>query len=111
MRVRQVLYNLLGNAIQHTAQGRISLTSQLTSDAIAVRVKDSGTGIPEAHQASIFDPFRQGPVGKKSELSGSGLGLAIARQLAEAMRGELVLESSSAEGSCFRLTVPRHAGV
>jgi len=111
MRVRQVLYNLLGNAIQHTTEGRITLTSQLTPDAIAVRVKDSGKGIPVAHQASIFDPFQQGPVDKKSALSGSGLGLAIARQLAEAMHGELVLESSSAEGSCFKLTVPRHAGV
>jgi len=74
-------------------------------------VKDSGKGIPVAHQASIFDPFQQGPVDKKSALSGSGLGLAIARQLAEAMHGELVLESSSAEGSCFKLTVLRHAGV
>jgi signal transduction histidine kinase len=111
MRVRQVLYNLLGNAAQHTSEGRITLTSQLTPDAIAIRVKDSGTGIPEAHQASIFDPFRQGPAVKKNSSGGSGLGLAIARQLAEAMRGELVLESSSATGSCFKFSVPRHAGV
>jgi len=109
IRVRQVLYNLLGNAIEHTAQGRITLTCELTLDSLAIRVKDSGAGVPAEHQATVFAPFRQGLVERKSELSGSGLGLAIARQLAEAMRGQLVLESSGASGSTFRLSLPRHA--
>jgi signal transduction histidine kinase len=109
VRVRQILYNLLGNAISHTARGHVAIVLVITPVALEISVTDSGSGIPDGYQATIFEPFRQGPVTSRSEHAGSGLGLAISRQLAESMGGTLVLESSNQEGSSFKLSLPRHA--
>ena len=109
VRVRQILYNLIGNAISHTAHGHVAIVLVITPVALEISVTDSGSGIPDGYQATIFEPFRQGPVVSRSEHAGSGLGLAISRQLAESMGGTLVLERSNQEGSSFKLTLPRHA--
>lgn len=102
LRLRQVLINLLGNAIRYTAHGRVELGVDVESASLTFRVADTGPGISADDQERIFLPFER--LGN-SRQSGAGLGLAIARQIVDAMGGELWLESEPDRGStfCFRL--------
>lgn len=108
-RVRQIVTNLLDNAVKFTTEGEIEVRCEAVCDAGAeaavVRVRDTGPGIAPADRDRIFDRFTQGSGGSRRD-RGSGLGLAIARDLARLMGGDLVLERSDAPGSCFRLTLP-----
>lgn len=107
-RVRQILLNLVGNAIKFTpAGGRVTLSCEaLDGRGVEFRVTDTGPGIPPDLQEEIFDPFRQ--VGRRVDRprEGSGLGLAISRNLARAMDGDVTVESEPGEGSVFRLVLP-----
>jgi signal transduction histidine kinase len=107
-RVQQILLNLLSNAIKFTAPGgRIDVTCSASPESMRVRVRDTGVGIPADKLEHIFEPFVQLDRGQTSSNAGTGLGLAISRDLARAMGGDLVADSSLDEGSVFTLSVPR----
>ncbi len=106
MRFKQILLNLLGNAVKFTPDGgKIELTARRTGEVIQVEVRDSGPGIPPEEQKRIFEAFyRLRQTGKTTE--GTGLGLAITQRLVELHGGSLGLESQPGAGSCFYFTLP-----
>jgi signal transduction histidine kinase/DNA-binding response OmpR family regulator len=106
VRFKQVLMNLLGNAIKFTSKGgSIELCAHLAGGRVRVEVRDNGPGIPPAEQHRIFEAFyRLRESGKKTE--GTGLGLAITHRLVELHGGELTLESEVGKGSCFYFSLP-----
>ena len=107
-RARQILLNLLANALKFTAAGGVISLDVVENDSdIAIRVSDTGIGIPSAILESIFEPFMQADRAPRSADHGVGLGLAISRRLARAMDGDLRVESKVAVGSTFTLTLPR----
>ena len=110
-RFKQVLMNLIGNAIKFTPEGgEIRLSAHRLEGVVRVEVRDSGPGIPLEEQERIFEAFyRLGETDKKTE--GTGLGLAITRQLVELHGGKLGLESRPGSGSCFYFTLPGAAAV
>ncbi len=110
-KLRQVIINLLGNAIKFTPQGTVvlraktqSLASMVTT-VLTIEVIDSGIGIPADKQAELFQPFIQ-LVQKKSDTEGTGLGLAISKSLIELMGGQISVSSVVGEGSIFRIDLP-----
>jgi signal transduction histidine kinase len=110
-RVRQVTTNLVANAIKFTAQGHVALTCDVGpagADRLhaTVRVDDSGPGIAPTLHERIFEPFVQADASLTRQHGGSGLGLAIARRMAQAMGGQVQLESSTAAGSVFAFSWP-----
>jgi len=103
VRLRQVLTNLLGNAVKFTTRGTVTLLVARGSGPGRLRfeVRDTGIGIEPELQASIFDPFTQADAATTRRFGGTGLGLAICRSIAELMGGELRVESTPGEGSRF----------
>lgn len=103
VRVRQVLINLVGNALKFTKSGGVKVrVRRHTALEVAVEVIDSGPGIPRETLARVFEPFYRAEPGTE----GSGLGLAISRRLAEALGGRIEVESEPGRGSTFRLILP-----
>ncbi|MBF0260511.1 MAG: response regulator [Magnetococcales bacterium] len=108
-RVRQVLLNLLGNAIKFTHLGRVDLHLSLLAeknDTLLFAVQDSGIGISSEQQTLIFEEFTQADVGITRRYGGTGLGLAISRRLVEMMGGHLWVESQMGGGSTFFFSLP-----
>ena len=114
VRVRQVLGNLLSNAVKYTREGQVAVTVEVHADGdgprpgewIAVRVRDTGPGIPPDKRERIFQEFtRLDPEAEQ----GAGVGLAISRRITELMGGEITLESEVGRGSTFTLWIPRVA--
>lgn len=106
-RLTQVLTNLLGNAFKFTTDGHITLTCRKTHDnKLFFAVTDTGKGITEANQKTIFERFKQADDSPTRSHGGTGLGLAISKQLVELMGGELMLESIAGEGAKFFFTIP-----
>ncbi|MBL6721388.1 MAG: response regulator [Planctomycetes bacterium] len=103
LRLRQVLSNLVGNAVRYTASGSITVTLQSDDGALCCAVQDTGPGIAADRLELIFDPFQQ--VNNRTG-TGSGLGLAIAYSLCEALGGELGVTSELGKGSRFSFRVP-----
>jgi len=109
--VRQVIVNLVANAIKFTSQGQVVVRVQRQDSVLAIDVEDTGIGIPAAAHRRIFEPFFQVNRATSKRLGGSGVGLALAKRFAETLGGELlVLESREGEGSTFRFTVPIEEG-
>ena len=109
MRVRQVLMNLVGNALKFTREGRVDLRCcpvPSKTGVLTIDVEDTGTGIPRHRLEAIFEAFKQGERGTARKHGGTGLGLAISRRLIVAMGGELSVVSREGEGSCFTFTLP-----
>ena len=108
MRLRQVLTNLLGNAIKFTPKGRVQVTVALSGEHYDFAVKDTGIGIPRATLPSLFTAFAQAEAGTTRRFGGTGLGLALSRQLVELMGGTLEIESQEGEGTTasFSVTLP-----
>jgi signal transduction histidine kinase/CheY-like chemotaxis protein/ligand-binding sensor domain-containing protein len=109
VRLRQVLTNLLGNALKFTAQGEVVVQAQVASqdaEAMAVHfsVRDTGIGIPVEKQQKIFEPFAQADSSTTREYGGTGLGLTVCLRLVEMMGGRLWVESEPDHGSCFHFT-------
>ena len=105
-RVRQLLNNLLGNAIKFTSQGEVELQlAQREPGVLRVSVYDTGEGIAYERQREIFDPFTQADGSTTRRFGGTGLGLTICRQLVEKMGGKIWLESQPGQGSRFSFTV------
>jgi signal transduction histidine kinase/ActR/RegA family two-component response regulator len=106
LRLRQVMANLVGNAVKFTEAGRICVRVRPQGDAVAFEVADTGVGIPQERQADIFEKFAQVDNSSTRRFGGTGLGLAICRELVMLMGGELSVESRLGEGSTFRFTLP-----
>jgi signal transduction histidine kinase/FixJ family two-component response regulator len=107
VRVRQVLHNLIGNAIKFTDKGWVHLMVSVEAGGTTVfEVRDTGVGIPEDQQAVVFEAFHQvGEVGS-SRREGTGLGLTIAREVAKLLGGDITVKSRLGFGSIFRFTTP-----
>jgi len=105
VRLRQILINLLGNAIKFTEQGWIKCDTEYdyANERISIRVSDTGPGIPAEVVNRIFTPFNQGPASIEKKRMGIGLGLAISRELATKMGGFLRLQETNSSGSTFLL--------
>ena len=107
-RLTQILGNLVGNALKFTDQGSILVRAEPRSeDRWALIIADTGIGIPEEEQTSIFEEFRQGETEAHHGRGGTGLGLSIARKLAHALGGGISLESERGKGSRFTVLLPR----
>jgi len=110
-RLRQIVLNLVGNAIKFTERGRVSLhvTQRITSDGVTwldIQVADTGIGISPAQQAKLFQPFTQADSGIARRFGGTGLGLVISRRLAQLMGGDIAVSSREGEGATFSVAVP-----
>jgi signal transduction histidine kinase len=108
-RLRQILFNLLGNAAKFTDQGRIAIAVARdgSADALVFRVTDTGIGLTPEQQARLFQPFTQAEPVTSRRYGGTGLGLAISRALAEMMGGTIGVASEPGKGSTFTLQLPR----
>lgn len=109
-KLRQILINLLGNALKFTDAGSVSVTLKSTPDEIVIRVSDTGPGIPAADVGKVFDPFTQLDQSRTRVKGGTGLGLPVSRRLAELLGGELTLENGFHPGCCFVVRLPRFIG-
>jgi CheY-like chemotaxis protein len=105
-RTRQILVNLVGNAVKFTAEGQVTIViSGAAAERLVVAVQDTGPGIDRADLDGVFEEFRRvGPDAARSE--GTGLGLAISRRLARAMGGDITATSTPGKGSMFTLELP-----
>ena len=105
-RLRQIINNLLNNAIKFTQNGGVELKVRRFGEGLAFDIRDSGPGIPPEAQDAIFEKFRQLDQFITRDHGGTGLGLALARELAHLLGGELSVASRVGEGSTFTLTLP-----
>ncbi len=111
VRLRQLLWHLVGNAVKFTQRGEVEVNASSSqsgpgSALIAIQVRDTGIGIPPGQINSIFESFRQLETGLSRNYPGLGLGLALANKLAELLRGEIKVESELGQGSTFTVIVP-----
>ena len=108
-RLRQVVTNLVGNSIKFTEQGGVKivvgLIASTTHPQLTIAVIDTGIGVPEDKQQSIFDPFVQADTSVTRKFGGTGLGLAISLRFAQALGGDITLRSEPGEGSVFTVTI------
>ena len=101
IRLRQILDNLVGNAIKFTHSGSITVEVKMLETELQFSVSDSGIGIPKSQQATIFERFMQADQGQNKNYGGTGLGLAISKNLIELLGGQINVESESGKGSTF----------
>jgi len=106
LRLRQIILNLVGNAIKFTEAGTVEILVTGDEEEVTIEVKDTGIGISEARLKTIFAPFTQGEGDTARRFGGTGLGLSISRQLAELLGGTIDVKSKAGAGSNFRLTLP-----
>lgn len=106
-RLEQVLYNLVGNAIKYTSEGKIVISASEVDDNIRVQVVDTGQGIPSEQLEHIFEPLTQAGKDSTHYSQGAGLGLSISRQLVELMRGALFVSSQPMVGTTMSFTLPK----
>jgi len=110
-RLRQVILNIVGNAIKFTSQGQVTLTVECgdpaqKSSSVVISVADTGVGIPEKELGQVFEKFHQADPSTTRKHGGTGLGLAISRELVSLMGGTISLSSKVGEGSTFTVTLP-----
>jgi len=110
-RVRQILFNLVSNALKFTESGGVSMTVSATPQGLSLRVADTGIGIAPDHMAALFRKFEQADASTTRRFGGTGLGLAICQELAGMMGGAIRVESEPGRGSAFIVTLalPRTA--
>lgn len=106
LRIRQILFNLLGNAVKFTNQGEIHLKVMPTNDGLRFEVHDSGIGIPEDALDKLFATFVQVDTSTSRKYGGTGLGLVICKKLVEGMRGRIGVQSQDGQGSLFWFELP-----
>ena len=111
VRLRQILFNLLGNAVKFTERGRVTIRADLveTVSAKAAKVRysieDQGVGMTDAQVSKLFEPFHQADAATTRQFGGTGLGLTIVRRLVDLMDGAVEVESAPGQGSCFTVTI------
>jgi PAS domain S-box-containing protein len=106
VRVRQILYNLVSNALKFTERGGVTVTVSRRRDRLKLRVRDTGIGIPGDKLAHLFRKFEQADASTTRRYGGTGLGLAICRDLTELMGGTITAESRAGEGAVFTVDLP-----
>lgn len=111
VRIRQILFNVVGNAIKFTDVGSVTVTTNINKKRggkadLTFTVKDTGIGISEEQQKLIFEEFKQQPGQKTGKYGGTGLGLAISKRLAEIMGGNINVTSKLGKGSIFNINLP-----
>jgi signal transduction histidine kinase len=110
LKVRQILVNLLANAVKFTESGRVELTAVQDGDSVIFEVRDTGIGVRPEHLEKIFDTFWQVSQTPTRRVGGTGLGLTVSRALAHLLRGELTAVSVLGQGSTFTLRLPLDVG-
>ena len=105
LRIRQVLFNLIGNAVKFTEQGSITVRASFTGSTLMISVTDTGCGISREDIGKLMSPYVQ--LQEHDSTKGTGLGLAICKQLAKQMKGTLHIESTLGKGSTFTLRIPK----
>lgn len=113
-RLRQVLFNLIGNALKFTEEGEVLTKVSVEKgnpDKLVIEVRDTGIGIPRDKQQSLFSPFTQGESTINRKYGGTGLGLVISKNLVEIMGGDIELRSLAGRGTTFRITLPHRPDV
>lgn len=105
-RLRQIILNLVGNAVKFTTTGEISVILDTALDRIRLRISDTGIGISKQGQASLFEPYVQADIATMRKFGGSGLGLTIVKKLVSAMEGKIVVSSVPGRGSTFTVFLP-----
>lgn len=108
VKVRQILVNLLGNAVKFTNDGEMELSVRAETDRAIFTVRDTGVGISTEHLERIFDPFWQVEQTTTRTVGGTGLGLSVSQRLAQLLGGELTVSSTKGKGSEFTLRLPLH---
>lgn len=110
IRLRQILINILSNAVKFTEHGYVQLDINIGDDKIVFTVTDTGSGIKPQDLATIFEPFSQSDIHKNRKIQGTGLGLPICKSLAELMQGQIEVTSEYGKGSVFTVTIPKVLG-
>ena len=110
VRLRQILLNILSNAVKFTHEGYVDLRVVVGADTLSFIFTDTGVGIPQEEQALLFQPFSQADTTANRKVKGTGLGLSISKNLAEAMGGRIELESAPGKGSTFTVILPKVLG-
>ncbi|CAK0779704.1 histidine kinase [Gammaproteobacteria bacterium] len=108
-KLRQILKNFLSNAVKFTQEGGVSIYVERTEDPqrpLVIRVSDTGVGIPEVKQQSIFEAFQQADGSTRRRFGGTGLGLTISRELTHLLGGLIEVKSQEGQGACFALYLP-----
>lgn len=106
-RLRQILLNLVSNAVKFTPAGTISMRLQQDDEGVRIHVSDTGVGISAEHHESIFEPFWQVEGGNTREFGGTGLGLTVTRRLARLLGGDISVVSTPGDGSTFTVHLPQ----
>ncbi len=107
-RTRQILINLMGNAIKFTDSGKVSVVVRESEDKVHIDVSDTGTGIEPHELEKIFEAFHQADLSSTRSVAGTGLGLSVARELAHLEDGSIDVRSELGVGSTFTLSLPKH---
>jgi signal transduction histidine kinase len=111
-KLRQILINLIGNAIKFTSEGEVNVIVEIdpaTSEPVSISVRDTGIGIPADRQDKVFEPFEQGDSSTRREFGGTGLGLSITKAFAELIGAAIEVESELGKGTTFIVWLPRSA--
>lgn len=105
-RIKQVLTNLISNAVKFTPEGSVEVSGRIESNNIHISVIDTGIGISKAKHVDVFKEFTQAHSGIEKKFGGTGLGLTISKKILELLDGEIVLESEEGQGSIFTIIIP-----
>jgi signal transduction histidine kinase/HPt (histidine-containing phosphotransfer) domain-containing protein len=105
-RIKQVLTNLVSNAIKFTPEGSVEVTGKIEDSNIHISVIDTGIGISKEKHADVFKEFTQAHSGIEKKFGGTGLGLTISKRILELLDGEIILESEEGQGSIFTIVIP-----
>ncbi|MFD1261493.1 PAS domain S-box protein [Entomomonas asaccharolytica] len=111
LRIRQIITNIVANAIKFTKQGEVSINAFMDQNKVHIAIKDTGIGISPSNLEKIFMPFTQEDASMSRHFGGTGLGTTIAKQLTELMQGEITVESKLNVGTTFHIILPLQEGI